>query len=229
MDGKQFPEHELKVEAAAAGKKPERSNKGSSEAASPDTTPIPAKGKADILFLDPNLAADGLRIAFDVKGRMASVSVSVIHKTAPPVSASATRKSGPPGRSRLLREQPRAPREPSYVPFRPREMIVKKGQLKAGSGQCSNLLFSNIKDDKAKQGCRCNSRRSTTRSMEMNALYQAVKKASDIRFRIYTEVGGEGETRQVDLFRIVPEGSRWPAAAGEAPSNLCLALANFRP
>ena len=108
-------------------------------------------------------------------------------------------------------------------------MIVTKGQLKAAQRSAAISSSATSRTTRRSRRRRCNSRLIDDQIDEMNALYQAVKKASDIRFRIYTEVGGEGETRQVDLFRIVPEGSRWPAAAGEAPSNLCRALANFRP
>ncbi len=220
LDGGQFPAHQLKVEAAAAGRKP---NKGAPEAASPDTTPIPAKGKADVLFLDPTLSNYGLRISFDVKGRAASVSVSVIHKAANVSTlAPATHKAA------ALSARPRAPHESPYVPFRHGEMIATKRQIKAAQAQWFNVA-ANSKDAKAKKAAQDQLILLDEQENQINAIYQAVKKASDLQFRIYTEVGGEGQTQKVDLFRIAPEGAQKPAAAEAAPSNLRRELVNLRP
>ena len=207
LDNTQFPQHKLKLEAPA-GRKPERANKPAAEAANADATPIPAKGKADILFTEPNLAAYGLRVSFNVKGRMASVSVSVIHKASP-------------GRAR-------ASHESSYVPFRHGELITIRRSIKAEQAQYGNIAF-NARDGNAKKAAQDQLKALDEKVDKINALEQAMKRASNLQFHIYTEVGGDGETQQVDLFRIAPEEPRGSAAADEAASNLRRVSANLRP
>ena len=206
LDGSQFPQHQLKLEAAA-GKKPEQSDGDKPEAAT-DATPIPVKGKADILFTEANLSAYGLRISFDVKGRAAVVSVSVIHKASS-------------GRDRSSHES-------AYVPFKPREAVAARKKVKIEQAEYSDLAF-NARDPKTKKAAQDQLKAADEKLDQINALDQAMKRASNLQFRVCTEVSGDGETQQVDLFRIAPEEPQGSAAADEAASNLRRLCANLRP
>ena len=219
LDDGQFPQHQLKLEAAAAGRKPDRGQAGGGQ---PRHDADPREGKGRHSFHSIRRCATTAS-AFPLTSRGASVSVSVIHKAANVSTLRrrpTRRRRCPPGLDRRTNRR--------MFPSGTREMIARRRQIKAAQAQWSNVA-SNSKDAKAKKAVQDQLKALDEQENQINAIYQAVKKASDLQFRIYTEVGGEGRDAEGGPVPDRSGRARRPAAAGEAPSNLRRDLANLRP
>jgi serine/threonine protein kinase len=196
---KAFPKHDVKVsEAAPAHGRAAHGGRDAPAAAPPGNAPIPVKGKADILFTDGAMPTFGVRVLFEAKGRNAvTVTASALYNAA-------------------LLGIPHRGRDP-YVPFKPRDATKLAGQLEVARATLKSAI-DKIKDDKQKKAAQEKLKQADSLAAQLTAYREALQKNVLVQFRIYTEVGGEQESHQVDLLKTTAVAA--DTAAADVKGNM---------
>jgi serine/threonine protein kinase len=186
---KPFPAHDVKISEPPSS----RGKDGAAKHTDPSTFTISARGKADILFTDPKLSPFGLRIAFDVKGHLATVNVSAIHKTPAAVRS----------------------RDP-YKPFVAHEATKIAGELKNLPARWRTAVDA-AKTPADRKGAQEGLKQAERDLRQFTAFEEALQKNAALQFRIFTEVGpAQDASYQVDLFRV---GAAAAANVVDNPAN----------